>query len=290
MTRTTRRTLITGLSCFAAGAALPRALLAAEAASPWSGRGAQSAIRLLGGGPTQEGKLLAGLEIRLASGFKTYWRTPGASGVPPVFDWSGSANLGGVTVLWPRPIRFGEGADSAVGYGGDVVLPLVVTPTDPGKPVVLALKLDYALCEKMCIPARGEAALELPAAATEHMARLEAALAEVPRHVAFGPAAEGLALHAAAPIHLDGKPALRLDIAAPADARLEDVFVEGPDMWLFSPPRLIAQAEAGRWAAVALIENRPKHAQGPQPLLATLIGGGQAAEVAFELDFAAPKP
>ena len=35
----------------------------------------------------------AGIEIRLAPGWKTYWRYPGDSGVPPRFDFSGSRNV-----------------------------------------------------------------------------------------------------------------------------------------------------------------------------------------------------
>ena len=34
--------------------------------------------------------LRAGVEIRLDPGWKTYWRDPGDSGVPPTFDFSGS--------------------------------------------------------------------------------------------------------------------------------------------------------------------------------------------------------
>src|SRR5690606_15708570 len=31
---------------------------------------------------------LAGIEMRLADGWKTYWRRPGDSGIAPRFDWS----------------------------------------------------------------------------------------------------------------------------------------------------------------------------------------------------------
>ena len=44
-------------------------------------------------GGADNGELLAGVQIRLEPGWKTYWRTPGDSGVPPSFDWSGSKNL-----------------------------------------------------------------------------------------------------------------------------------------------------------------------------------------------------
>src|ERR1700680_2214125 len=50
------------------------------------------------------------IEIRLDTGWKTYWRYPGDSGVPPTLDFAGSENVKSVTVLWPAPGRFGAGA------------------------------------------------------------------------------------------------------------------------------------------------------------------------------------
>ena len=45
----------------------------------------------------------AGVEIKLDPGWKTYWRDPGDSGMPPTLDFSGSDNVKAVTVLWPAP-------------------------------------------------------------------------------------------------------------------------------------------------------------------------------------------
>src|ERR1700730_17554428 len=67
--------------------------------------------------------LRAGIEIRLDTGWKTYWRYPGDSGVPPTLDFAGSENVKSVTVLWPAPTRFAEGAGGhSIGYQGHVVL------------------------------------------------------------------------------------------------------------------------------------------------------------------------
>ena len=80
----------------------------AEDASPWQ-RDAHSAVRLLAGsrsGPV----LLGGIAFELQPGWKTYWRTPGDSGVPPRFDFSKSENIEAVTVLWPAPTKFDDGA------------------------------------------------------------------------------------------------------------------------------------------------------------------------------------
>src|SRR5881628_3305027 len=80
----------------------------AEDASPWQ-RDAHSAVRLLAG--SRSGTvLLGGVAIQLQPGWKTYWRTPGDSGVPPRFDFSKSDNVEAVTVLWPAPKKFDDGA------------------------------------------------------------------------------------------------------------------------------------------------------------------------------------
>src|SRR5262249_38948166 len=125
-------------------AALPLALLVASPAlaadaSPWDG-GSRSAVRLVAGTPTNGGGrkvLRGGIEIRLDPGWKTYWRYPGDSGVPPRFSFARSENLESVRVLWPAPKRFGEPGDTSIGYVGDVILPLRILPRDPSRPVLL---------------------------------------------------------------------------------------------------------------------------------------------------------
>ena len=66
------------------------------------------------------GARLAAVEIALDRGFKTYWRHPGEAGLPPAFDWSGSANLAAVEVLWPAPRRFQDAGGVSYGYEGGV--------------------------------------------------------------------------------------------------------------------------------------------------------------------------
>src|ERR1700746_344681 len=71
--------------------------------------GGHSALRLLAG--SRSGSvLLGGIAMQLEPGWKTYWRSPGDSGVPPRFDFSKSDNVEAVTVLWPAPKKFDDGA------------------------------------------------------------------------------------------------------------------------------------------------------------------------------------
>ena len=106
-------------------------------------QGHHSRARLFSAG-TSDGpaNLLAGVQIELDPGFKTYWRNPGESGLPPAFDWAGSENLAKVEVLWPAPTRFEDASGVSYGYLDGVTFPIRVTAEDQRRPVRLALKLD----------------------------------------------------------------------------------------------------------------------------------------------------
>src|SRR2546428_3624364 len=121
---------ICALSLIAAGNAS-----AAEDASRWDGD-ARSAVRLIAG--SAAGSVLrAGVEIRLKSGWHTYWRYPGDAGVPPRFDFGASQNLKRAEVLWPAPQRIVEAGGSTPGYSSDVIFSGGGEPGGAKKPVVL---------------------------------------------------------------------------------------------------------------------------------------------------------
>lgn len=110
------------------------------------------AAEVLDGWRSPEGDLVAALKISLEPGWKTYWRVPGDAGVPPVFDFSGSDNLADLEVVWPAPEVFEVNGMRAVGYREEMVLPLVLTPRDPSRPVDLAARLDLGVCHEICVP------------------------------------------------------------------------------------------------------------------------------------------
>src|SRR5262249_60554897 len=87
------------------------------------------------------------------------------------------------TVLYPAPHRFTDETGQTLGYKESVIFPLVVTPLQPDKPVRLRLKIDYAVCEKLCVPAEARAELTLSVADSALDAKLGAAEARVPKQV-----------------------------------------------------------------------------------------------------------
>lgn len=116
-----------------------------------------------GGAVGQEPVVLAGIDIAMSPGFKTYWRNPGeAGGVPPEFDFSGSENLAGALVLYPAPHRTKDKAGENIAYKDRVLFPVVVAPKDGAKPIHLKLKAAYGVCKDICIPAEAELEISIP--------------------------------------------------------------------------------------------------------------------------------
>jgi suppressor for copper-sensitivity B len=114
-----------------------------------------------------------GWQVDLAPGWKTYWRAPGEAGLPPRFDWSGSGNVAAVDVAWPTPERMtAYGFDSIV-YDENVVLPITVRLSDPGQSVSLQLKVNYMVCEEICIPLEARHHLTLAAGTGEPAAEAD---------------------------------------------------------------------------------------------------------------------
>ena len=54
-------------------------------------------------------------------------------------------------MLWPRPAVFESFGLQTIGYSGQVVLPLVVTPRDPALPMRLALTANLGVCKDICV-------------------------------------------------------------------------------------------------------------------------------------------
>ena len=162
--------------------ALGGAAQAADA-SAWS-EDSRAALRLIAGSNASgAAPLRAGIEIKLQPGWHTYWRYPGDSGVPPRFDFSGSENVKSAKVLYPAPYLHSDEGGQSLGYDNGVIFPVQVTPRQPGKEVTLRLKVDYAVCEKLCVPVEAHAELPIGAGASAEEPALKAAEARVPKPV-----------------------------------------------------------------------------------------------------------
>jgi DsbC/DsbD-like thiol-disulfide interchange protein len=252
----------------------------AQDASPWQQDG-HSAVRLLAG--SRSGAvLLGGIAFQLQPGWKTYWRTPGDSGVPPRFDFSKSENIEAVTVLWPAPMRFDDGAGGySLGYQNQVVLPLRIVAKNADKPVTLRADINYAVCEKLCIPVEASAELPITSVASTEDSALFAALDTVPKPANVGDP-NPLTIR---DVKRDGKSTVLVDVAVP-DTRAVNLFVEGPTPdWALPVPKLLEPGPAGVRRFAFELEGLPPGAK-PEgaALKLTLVGGDRAYEFNINLD------
>ncbi len=265
--------------CMLAACVAAAAPASAADDSAWS-QDSRAAIRLVAGsnaGTTTP--LRAGVEIKLQPGWKTYWRYPGDSGVPPRFDFSGSDNLKSATVLYPAPHLFSDEGGNSLGYKDTVIFPIVVTPSQANKPVTLRLKLDYAVCEKLCVPAEGQAELTLQRAASSHDSALVAAEARVPKPTKAD--AIGLSVRR---LNNAAKPLIAVDLKASEPVA---IFVEGPTPeWALPIPTPVPGAPAGRRQFNFELDGLPPGTdpKGHFELTFTVVEGEQAMEVKSHLD------
>lgn len=199
-----------------------------------------SRIELLGAASAVGGgePLLLGVRIEPQPGWKTYWRAPGESGLPPVFLFQTHENAALPEIKWPVPKRQNLQGQESYGYDGPVTFPFFVQPLDTAKPVNLALRVDYAVCRDICVPEQADLTLHIPpgpAKASGNLAALQAALDTVP-----------VPQHDASPARIiasyitqtNQTAALHIDAEADAGFVSPDLFVVGVADLIFSAPEI----------------------------------------------------
>ncbi|MBR0825349.1 cytochrome C biogenesis protein [Bradyrhizobium manausense] len=252
----------------------------ADDSSPWQ-RDSHSAVRLLAG--SRSGAvLLGGIAFQLQRGWKTYWRTPGDSGVPPRFDFSKSDNVEAVTVLWPAPLKFDDGAGGhSIGYHDQIVLPLRIVAKTADKPVTLRAEINYAVCEKLCIPVEAKAELGFNSVASTEDAALFAALDTVPKPANIGDP-NPLTIR---DVKREGAGKVAVDVVTP-DARDVNLFVEGPTPdWALPIPTPLERGAAGVKRFMFDLDGLPPGARPDGAALKfTLVGPEKSYEFNINLD------
>jgi DsbC/DsbD-like thiol-disulfide interchange protein len=255
-------------------------------ATPWT-QGDNWRVRLIAGPAVplpNKAHFLAGIEIVMADGWKTYWRVPGDAGVPPTFDWAGSSNVAAAKVLYPAPSRMPEGEFETIGYKGTVLFPVEVTPQAAGKPVTLRLSLSFGVCRDICIPAEASLSLTSPGAGGPATpAPIAEALERVPRAQAnrrsTDPQLEGVLadLKGARP---------RLDVSAsfPGGTEGADLFIEAPDgLYVPLPKKASAQGRERVKFEVDLGSSALADELKGKTLRFTLVGNRGAAEATWTM-------
>jgi DsbC/DsbD-like thiol-disulfide interchange protein len=267
--------------------ALPGASLAAPSGeTPWV-KETYSAVRLVSGTVTglSNDRVIAGVQIRLDPGWKTYWRSPGDSGVPPSFDWAGSKNLKSAEVLYPAPRRFADASGTAIGYEDEVVFPVMVTPEKPGEPVELKLNIDYGLCKSLCIPNQASLDIELPpqiAAGQGDDVLLQRFVDLVPK------VAEPDTLPALGGVDAkldEANPEMTIEANFPHGATGTDLFIDAADGTFVPVPKPLGPVQDGKQRFVVSFASPAEAAAiRGKPLTLTLVSDEGAREVSYTVE------
>jgi DsbC/DsbD-like thiol-disulfide interchange protein len=265
------------------GVGVGGALAAGNSASPWV-TSTDSRVRLVSGTVDVDGApaLVAGIQLRMDSGWKTYWRNPGDSGVPPSFDWTGSKNLKHAEVLYPAPHRFADAGGTAIGYEDQVVFPVKLTPERDGEPIDLKLAFAFGLCKDLCIPNDVSLGLTLGGDVGKGDALLlESFLARVPK-----PARDG-ALPSVSNVQVKfdaDRPGLVIDAIFPPGATGTDLFIDGGDVFVPAPTPLGPIADGKQRFAVSFVSPAEAAALKGKTLALILVSDEGSTETAWKAE------
>jgi DsbC/DsbD-like thiol-disulfide interchange protein len=260
----------------------------AQDATAWQTE-AHAEARLIAGTMVKtphESFVRAGIEIHLDPGWKTYWRYPGDTGVPPTIEFAGSNNVKSAEVLWPAPELFPDGAGGhSIGYLGDIILPLRIAPADLARVSALKVQLKYAICGTLCVPAAAKLDLALSGKGGDE-GMLEKAEQRVPKRVALGPNGG----NALAVLSVHREPGGVHDhvvvvMTAPAGVPV-DLFAEGPTLdWALPLPELAGPDNEATRRFTFDLDGLPTGAEAKGTTLTlTAVSGDNAIEVPVRLD------
>ena len=110
----------------------------------------------------------AGLLLKMAPGWHTYWQFPGDAGIPTELKWDLPPGWKTGPIQWPTPLKLSEPGDIQIyGYHDEVLLMMQLTPPSriDSASVKLAGEANWLVCEKICIPGSAKVQLDLPVAA-----------------------------------------------------------------------------------------------------------------------------
>jgi DsbC/DsbD-like thiol-disulfide interchange protein len=233
--------------------------------------GKMAEVSLLPGWTMPNGHYMAALQVKLAPGWHTYWRAPGAAGIPPQFDWTGSRNIAGAEFHWPIPDIYEQNGMRFLGYETELILPIEFTPSAEG-PMTVKGGVTIGVCDEVCMPfgamLRGAFEIDAPAQNTD---KIKAALKHQPKSIA------GARCSAKA---IDDGIAITATLNAPKLSALEVAVIEHPD-----PKVWVSESMSNRTGRVVTIESDMVPEQATpffvdrSQLRITLIGeGGKALE------------
>lgn len=104
------------------------------------------------------------VRMQMNPGWHVYWRFGGDAGAPPTVAWELPAGFKAAPPQWPLPTaHVDDGGLVTYIHEGELALLYEITPPArlPAGQVTLKASLQWLVCEKLCVPGKGDAALTL---------------------------------------------------------------------------------------------------------------------------------
>jgi DsbC/DsbD-like thiol-disulfide interchange protein len=158
---------------------------------------------------------------------------------------------------------------------------LRIVPKSADKPVTLRADINYAVCDKLCIPVEASAELAFASVASTEDSNLSEALNTVPKPANVGDP-NPLTIR---DVKREGKANVLVDVSAP-DGKEVSLFVEGPTPdWALPVPKLLEHSPPGVKRFAFELDGLPPGASPDGAALKlTLVGGDRAYEFNINLN------
>lgn len=105
----------------------------------------------------------AGVHLRMAPKWHTYWENGGDAGAATKIDWTLPAGVIAGEILWPVPEKYVSAGLITYVYHNDVVLlvPLSIAANAAAGSIDLKAKVSWLECAELCLPASGQVTAKL---------------------------------------------------------------------------------------------------------------------------------
>jgi thiol:disulfide interchange protein DsbD len=221
--------------------------------------------------------LTVGIRLQMETGWHTYWRNPGDSGLPTRARWDLPPGFAAGEIQWPYPSRFASGPLVNYGYEGEVLLPVVIrVSASVALPQVrIATRVDWLECQEACLPGRADLSVTLPVRAAARPGPQAALFAEARRRVPRKDPAWSFSA--------SSEPgSLSLVVRPPRGTDLREAYFysAAPQVLDLGQPQSLTRRGAAHRLALA----RDPNGAAPERLAGVLVAGTRTGPVAVDVD------
>lgn len=235
-------------------------------------------MRVVALAPDDTGLVRGIVQIEPTSGWITYWREPGEAGVPPQLTLAPEGGIALSELRFPPPVTFDQNGIRDIGYEGPVALPFTAQ-AEPGQhPDVMGASVFIGVCKEICVPFQADFSVPLPRPDDADIAPLvDEAVSKLPE-----PPSPDFAAHT--PVFSEQAKSVALDLVLPRGTRKPELYLTGPEGYVFMNP-VLTPGDGENWRATFALPSLP-HGYDPKGktwrLLA--IAGERAMETPLVFD------